>query len=40
MCERSDITDPELKKLCGDIVQGQQREIDRMKQILARLGSS
>lgn len=39
MCERSDIADAELKKLCGDIVQGQQQEIDQMKQILARLNS-
>jgi len=39
MCERSDIADAELKTLCGDIVQGQQREIDQMKQILARLNS-
>ena len=36
-CDRATITDAELKKLCGEIVQGQQQEIDKMKKILARL---
>jgi len=27
----------EIKKLCGEIISGQQREIDQMKSILARL---
>lgn len=36
-CDRATITDAELKKLCGEIVQGQQQEIDQMKKILARL---
>ncbi|MFN8335446.1 MAG: DUF305 domain-containing protein [Cyclobacteriaceae bacterium] len=31
MCQESDITDPELKKLCEEIVASQQREIDQMK---------
>lgn len=39
MCDRATITDAELKKLCGEIVQGQQQEIDQMKRILARLHS-
>ena len=39
MCERADIADAELKKLCDEIVQGQQQEIDQMKRILARLDS-
>lgn len=37
MCERAPITDDELKKLCGEIIQGQQKEIDQMKAILSRL---
>jgi uncharacterized protein (DUF305 family) len=37
MCNRAPIADAELKKLCSEIVQGQQREIDQMKQVLARL---
>jgi hypothetical protein len=37
MCDRATITDTELKKLCGEIMQGQQQEIDQMKKILARL---
>ena len=30
-CDRATITDAELKKLCGEIVQGQQQEIDQMQ---------
>lgn len=37
MCDRASITDAELKKLCSEIVEGQQQEIDQMKKILARL---
>jgi uncharacterized protein (DUF305 family) len=37
MCNRSPIADAELRKLCGEIVEGQQREIDQMKRVLARL---
>lgn len=37
MCREVPITDGELKKLCGEIIESQQREIDRMKSILARL---
>jgi len=37
MCERAPIQDAEIKKLCGEIISGQQREIDQMKSILARL---
>lgn len=36
VCERSDITDPEIIELCGQIVESQQEEIDQMKQILQR----
>lgn len=37
MCNRASLSDAELKKLCGEIVGGQQREIEQMKAILARL---
>jgi len=37
MCDRAAITDAELKTLCGEIIKGQQQEIEQMKQILARL---
>ena len=37
MCRRASLADAELKKLCGEIVEGQQREIDQMQRILARL---
>ena len=36
MCQRSDIRDPEIVGLCGEIVSGQKREIAQMKAILAR----
>jgi uncharacterized protein (DUF305 family) len=37
MCREAPITDAELKKLCAEIIEGQQREIDQMQAILARL---
>jgi uncharacterized protein (DUF305 family) len=37
MCREAPIGDAELKKLCSEIIQGQQREIDQMEAILARL---
>ena len=37
MCEKSNITDPEIKQLCQNIVSGQQGEIEEMKGILERL---
>lgn len=37
MCEKSKITDQELKILCEEIVKNQQREIDQLKNILTRL---
>lgn len=30
MCRQADLTDPELKQLCDDIISGQQAEIDQM----------
>jgi hypothetical protein len=37
MCREASITDLELKKLCAEIIEGQQREIVQMQAILARL---
>ena len=37
MCERAPIQHAEIKKLCGEIISSQQREIDQMKSTLARL---
>ena len=37
MCQQASIKDPELRKLCVEIVRGQQAEIDQMKLILQRL---
>lgn len=31
MCEKSKLKDPDLQRLCGEIVSSQQREIDLMK---------
>ena len=36
MCQESEITNPEIIKLCGQIVKSQQEEIDQMKTILSR----
>lgn len=38
MCNQASIQDQEIKRLCGEIVSGQQREVDQMKKILDRLG--
>ena len=35
MCRQAPIERPELRKLCGEIIEGQQREIDEMKAMLA-----
>jgi hypothetical protein len=37
MCGRAPLADAELKRLCSEIMQGQQREIDQMKAVLARI---
>ena len=37
MCREAPLRDAELKKLCGEIIEGQQREIEQMEVILARL---
>lgn len=36
MCEQANISDPEIKSLCGEIIESQKREIDEMKQIMKR----
>jgi uncharacterized protein (DUF305 family) len=36
MCENPRLEDPEIKSLCGQIIEGQLREIDQMKAILER----
>lgn len=37
MCQEASLRDPELTALCGEIIEGQRREIDQMKAILNRL---
>jgi len=37
MCTQSELSDPQLQKLCSEIVKGQQQEIDEMHAILQRL---
>ena len=37
MCENADIHDPEIKKLCEEIIAGQQKEIEKMKSKLKEL---
>jgi uncharacterized protein (DUF305 family) len=36
VCQASQLTDPEVIDLCGNIVDSQTREINQMKQILER----
>jgi uncharacterized protein (DUF305 family) len=37
MCERAPLSDAELRKLCEEIIRGQQAEINQMKTVLDRL---
>ena len=37
MCEEAKISNPELKALCTEIIQGQKAEIAQMKEILSRM---
>jgi uncharacterized protein (DUF305 family) len=39
MCEKADISDPEIRKLCAEIIKGQQAEIDQMKALLRKQNS-
>jgi len=36
MCEQANISDPQIKSLCSEIIESQKREIDEMKQIMKR----
>ena len=40
MCEQTSIDDPEIRALCGNIISGQQAEIDQMKAKLLELEQS
>lgn len=37
MCKQSSISDSEIKQLCQEIIESQQREIDQMKEIMKRM---
>lgn len=37
MCEEAKFTDPEIRQLCGEIIQAQKEEIAQMKRIMDRL---
>lgn len=37
MCQEAKLTDPELRKLCGEIIKAQRAEISQMESIAARL---
>lgn len=39
MCSNPKLSDPEIKKLCGEIIESQLREIDEMNAIKTRLSS-
>lgn len=36
MCEEASLTDPEIVRLCGQIIESQRREIAEMKALLTR----
>jgi len=36
MCGKAPIRDPEIRRLCASIIQGQQAEIDQMNAMLAK----
>lgn len=39
MCEKADVSDPEIRKLCGEIIKSQQSEINQMKALLRNQNS-
>lgn len=36
MCQKATITDPEIERLCGEIIRSQAAGIEQMEKILAR----
>ncbi len=40
MCEKANISDPDIKELCRNIVAGQQQEIDQMEAKLGEINSA
>lgn len=36
MCEKANLTNPDLKNLCGEIIKSQKAEIEQMKSILSQ----
>ncbi len=38
MCSNENLSNAEIKELCGKIIDGQQEEIDKMKSIRTRIG--
>ena len=39
MCEKAEVSDPEILKLCAQIIKSQQSEIDQMKALIRKLNS-
>jgi uncharacterized protein (DUF305 family) len=39
MCEKADVSDPEIRKLCARIIESQRSEIDEMKTLLRKQDS-
>ena len=37
MCQEANLTDPEIKQLCGEIIKAQEVEIQKMKDKLTQL---
>lgn len=37
MCSKAQVSDPEIKQLCGNIIRSQTEEIDQMKAMMKRL---
>lgn len=37
MCEKANLTDPQIQQLCQNIISGQQEEITQMREILERI---
>jgi uncharacterized protein (DUF305 family) len=37
MCNEANISDPEIKRLCEEVMAGQEKEIEQMKSTLAEI---